>query len=99
MMKQALVVTMLAALCGCSVPLAPEAKPVRLVSDAEKQRCEFIRLITINQRVGLDKAGNAMKSVLNATAVAGGNGFYLVSSSTNWEDGATVVGEALRCKP
>ncbi|WP_164840447.1 DUF4156 domain-containing protein [Collimonas arenae] len=96
-MKKAIVVTILAALCGCSVPLAPEAKQVRLISDAEKQRCEFIRLLTVNQRVGPDKAGNAMRSILNATAAAGGNGFYLVSSSTNWEDGATVVGEALLC--
>lgn len=83
---------------GCAVPLTPEAEKVRLVTASEKERCERIKMIAVSQRIGSDKPVNAMKSALNEAAVAGANGFYVVSTSMELFDGASVVGEALRCK-
>jgi hypothetical protein len=53
--------------------------------------------VTFNQRLGPDKPGNAMKAALNEAAAAGANGFYVVSESIDWAEGASVVGGALRC--
>ncbi len=89
---------MFTALAGCAVPLTPGAQNVRTISATQKERCEFLKLITFNQRLGPDKSGNAMKNALNETAAIGGNGFYIVSTSTDWAEGASVVGEAYRCK-
>lgn len=96
-MNKLIVVTTLM-LSGCAVPLTPEAQKVHLVTAPQKERCERIKLVTVNQRLGPDKPGNAMKNALNEAAAAGANGFYVVSSSADWADGASVVGEALRCK-
>jgi hypothetical protein len=84
-------------LAGCAVPLSPTAEKVRLVSAQQKESCERIKLVTFNQRLGPDKPGNAMKSALNEAAAAGADSFFVVSSSTELIDGASVVGEALRC--
>lgn len=83
---------------GCAVPLTPEAEKVQLVTAAQKDRCQPIKLITATQKLGPNKPGNALKSALNETAEAGGNGLYVVSSLNDWADGASVIGEALRCK-
>lgn len=85
-------------LCGCAVPLSPAAEKVQLVSAEQKNSCERIKLVTFNQRLGPDKPGNAMKNALNDAAAAGADSFYVASSSTDWAEGASVVGEALRCK-
>jgi hypothetical protein len=82
---------------GCAVPLTQEAQQVRTATAADKERCKFLKLVTFNQRLGPDKPGNAMKSALNETAAAGGNAFYVVSTSTDWAEGASIVGEALLC--
>jgi hypothetical protein len=98
-MKTTTTMAMLAiSLAGCAVPLTPDAEKIRLVTSSQKESCERIKLITFNQRLGPDKPGNAMKSALNEAAAAGGNAFYLVSSSVDWAEGASVVGEALRCE-
>lgn len=83
---------------GCAVPLSPGAEKVRLVSAEQKDKCERIKLVTFNQRLGPDKPGNAMKNALNDAAAAGADSFYIVSNSMDWAEGASVVGEALRCK-
>ncbi len=85
-------------LTGCAVPLTPEAESVQLVTAAQKERCRRIKLITFNQRLGPDKPGNAIKSALNEAASAGADSFYIVSTAMDWSDGASVIGEALRCK-
>jgi hypothetical protein len=84
-------------LVGCAVPLTPGAEKVQLVSAQQKEKCERLKLVTFNQRIGPDKPGNAMKSALNEAAAAGADSFYVVSSTMDWAEGASVVGEALRC--
>ena len=39
----------------------------------------------------------AMNKALNATALLGGDGLYVVSTNVDWAEGASVLGEALRC--
>ena len=84
-------------LAGCASTLTPEAEKIKLVSATQKKSCERVKLVTFNQRLGPDKPGNAMKGALNEAAVAGANAFYVVSTSADWAEGASVVGEALRC--
>jgi len=81
---------------GCSVALTKDAEAVRVVTDNQKERCEFIKLITVRVGLGPDKPGSALKKALNQTAAAGGNSFYLISSNGDI-DGASVSGEALKC--
>lgn len=85
-------------LAGCAVPLTPGAEKVQLVSAQQKEKCQRVKLVTFNQRLGPDKPGNAMKSALNEAAAAGADSFFVVSSTMDWAEGASVVGEALRCK-
>lgn len=85
-------------LVGCATALSPEAEKLKLVTSAQKDMCERVKLVTFNQRVGPDKPGNAMKGAMNEAAASGANAFYVVSSSTDWAEGASIVGEALRCK-
>lgn len=85
-------------LVGCATSLTEDGQKVRLVTAGQKEQCETIKLITFHQRLGPNKPGNAMKGALNEAAAAGGNGFYVVSTSSDWAEGASVIGEALRCK-
>lgn len=96
-MLKVAVLVMTLALTACAVPLTHGGQSVKLVPESKKDRCEVIKLITFNQRLGPDKPGNALKSALNEVAAAGGNGFYLINSSTDWAEGASVAGEALKC--
>jgi hypothetical protein len=97
MLKPALICATLALLAGCATTLTGPAEKVQVVSAAQKEKCQTIKLVTTNQRLGPDKPGNAMKAALNETAAAGSNAFYVVSTSLDWAEGASVVGEALRC--
>ena len=97
-MKKIMIIGALAALGGCATALTDAGQQVKIVTANQKERCETIKMVTFNQRLGPDKPGNAMKAVLNETAAAGGNGFYPVSTSMDWAEGASVVGEALRCR-
>jgi hypothetical protein len=97
-MKTLSCIIAVAVLAGCATTLTDSAQRVRIVTANQKERCEPIKMVTFNQRLGPDKPGNAMKAVLNETAAAGGNGLYVVSTSTDWAEGASMVGEALRCK-
>jgi 2-phospho-L-lactate guanylyltransferase (CobY/MobA/RfbA family) len=97
MLKPALICATLAMLAGCATSLTDAAGKVQIVTAAQKEKCQTMKLVTVNQRLGPDKPGNAMKSALNEAAAAGGNAFYVVSTSLDWAEGASVVGEALRC--
>lgn len=97
MLKPILICVALAVLAGCSTTLTGAAEKVQIVTAAQKEKCQTIKLVTFNQRLGPDKPGNAMKAALNETAAVGGNAFYVVSTSSDWAEGASVVGEALRC--
>jgi hypothetical protein len=41
--------------------------------------------------------GNAMRRALIEAAVAGANAFVVISSSVDWAEGASIVGNALSC--
>ena len=85
-------------LSACATPMTLEGSKVELLTEQQASRCEQVKVITVNQRLGPDKPGNAMKKALNEAAAAGANGFYVVTSSTDWAEGASVVGKAMRCK-
>ena len=83
---------------GCAVPLSPAAEKIELINANQKEKCERVKLISFNQSLGPDKPGNALKGALNEAAAAGADSFFVVSSTSHAFDGASVVGEALRCK-
>lgn len=83
---------------GCATPLTPQAEKINLVSASQKEQCERLKLITFTQSLGPDKPGNAMRGAMNEAANIGANGFYVVSATSHSFDGASVIGEALRCK-
>lgn len=85
-------------LFGCAVPLSPAAEKIELISANQKEKCERVKLISFNQSLGPDKPGNALKGALNEAAMAGADSFYIVSSTSHAFDGASVIGEAFRCK-
>lgn len=71
---------------------------MQLMASADQAaRCTQVKVISEDQRTGPDKAGNAMRRALNDAAAAGANAFFVVSSSVDWAEGASVVGNALRC--
>lgn len=82
---------------GCATNLSPQAEKMKLVSASEKEHCGRIKLVSYTQTLGPDKPGNALKGAMNEAAAAGANSFYIVSTSTHAFDGASVIGEALRC--
>lgn len=97
MLKHILICAAMATLAGCATTLTSAAEKVQIVTAAQKEKCQAIKLVTFNQRIGPDKPGNAMKAALNEAAAAGGNAFYVVSASLDWAEGASVIGEALHC--
>jgi hypothetical protein len=86
------------ALVGCAATLTPDGEKVRVVSESQKERsCKFIKLISVKADLGPDKPGSALRLALNATAAVGGNGFFIITNTVHWIDGASVSGEALNC--
>jgi hypothetical protein len=84
---------------SCATTLQPGGDKVRIATASQKETlCESIKLISVEQRLGPNKPGNAMNKALNEVAAAGGNGIYIVSTSTDWAEGASVTAEALRCR-
>ena len=82
---------------GCATALQPGADKVRIVTATQKEnQCESIKVISVEQRLGPNKPGNAMSKALNEVAAVGGNGVYIVSTSTDWAEGASVTAEALK---
>src|SRR3954454_19253308 len=85
-------------LSACATALTEGGSHVQLLSGSEQAaRCKPVKMISENQRTGPDKAGNAMRRALNEAAVAGANAFVVISSSVDWAEGASVVGNALSC--
>jgi hypothetical protein len=91
-------VATVAALTACATQMTSEGSKVELLTEQQASHCEQVKVVTVNQRLGPDKPGNAMKRALNEAAAAGANGFYVVMNSTDWAEGASVVGKAMRCK-
>ena len=85
-------------LTACATQMSAEGSKVELLTEQQASHCEQVKVVTVNQSLGPDKPGNAIKKALNEAAAAGANGFYVVTSSTDWAEGASVVGKAMRCK-
>ena len=89
-----------AALCvsGCATQLEQGADKVRFVSAQQKDSCESLGMISVDQEQGFNKASNAMNKVMNEVARRGGNAVFLISTRTSGVEGAAVMADALRCK-
>jgi hypothetical protein len=92
-----LTVIIVGLLVGCT-SLTKEGERVRVITANQKEGCEYLKLITERAGLGPDKLGSALKKALNETADAGGDSFYLIYTEGNIFDGASVSGEALKCK-
>jgi len=85
-------------LSACATDLTQAGSKVRLLNSAdEASKCQEVKVVTTSDYSGDDEAGNATKKALNAAAAAGANAFYVVSTSQDWVNGASVVGNALIC--
>ena len=93
----AILACLVTALSSCSTQLTDAGSHVRVVTDAQRSSCQFIKLVSIQASLGPDKPGSALKAAMNEAATAGGNGLYIVTNTIHWADGASVAGEALRC--
>lgn len=82
---------------GCATTLDPGADKVRIVTAQQKERCESLGVLSVEQRTGPNKPGSAMNKAMNEVAKRGGNGLFVVATSTDWAEGASVTGEAMRC--
>jgi len=87
----------LIAVTGCATELTSAAQSVRIVTADQKAQCQSLGVISTEQRIGPNKPGNAMNKALNTVAHRGGNGLYVISSNVDWAEGASVVGEAMKC--
>ncbi len=86
-------------LFACATTTAPSVEWVQIVTAGQKERqCKSLGTFTINQRGGPDKSGVAVTKALNEVSHRGGNGMYVISDSVDWEEGAYVNAEALRCQ-
>jgi len=85
-------------LWGCATTIKQGAEGIQTITVQQKDKCKFISLISAEQKLGPDKPGNALKKAINMTYEVGGDSLYIVSTSTDWAEGASVVGEAFLCK-
>jgi len=84
-------------LAACATELTSAGAGVRIITADQKAQCQSLGVISAEQRTGPNKPGNAMNKALNAAAARGADGLYVVSSNVDWAEGASVVGEALKC--
>lgn len=85
-------------LLACSSTPAPIPERVQLVTAAQKEgNCKLLGAFTVHQRGGPDKQMAVLIKGMGEVTKRGGNGLYVVSNSLDWEDGATMNGEALQC--
>lgn len=82
---------------GCATALTPAGSKITLATPSQKEKCRSLGVVVATQKIGQDKAASAMNAALNMVAERGGDSLYVVSSSTDWADGSSVVGEALKC--
>lgn len=92
------IIALIGTLCACSTALTGQGSKVQLVTSEQASHCSQIKVISINQRTGPDKAGNATRKALNEAAEDGGNALFIVSNTVDWAEGASVVANVLNCK-
>ena len=83
---------------GCATRLEPGAEKVRLVTASQKESCESLGIVSMDQQLGLNKASNSMNNAINEVARRGANAIFMVSIGTSSLEGSAVTAEALRCK-
>ncbi|QJR09260.1 hypothetical protein DSM104443_00297 [Usitatibacter rugosus] len=85
-------------LLACSSTPTPIPERVQLVTAAQKDgHCKSLGAFTVVQRGGPDKQMAVLIKGMGEVTKRGGNGLYVVSTSIDVEDGATMNGEALQC--
>ncbi len=78
----------------------PSTERVQVVTAAEKEaRCRSLGTFTVNQRGGADKSTAALGEAFLEVSSRGGNGMHIISNTVDWENGTTLVAEALQCHP
>lgn len=100
-MKWILTAASLLVLAGCTKAIiaSPESQNIKVVTAAQKKRCDFVKTVSATQFIGPDKKGDALKMALNEAGGIGANAFYVISTTEEGGvKGTTVLGEALRCK-
>lgn len=100
-MKILMVLMSVLVLTGCSTTLTPGGGNVEIVTEARKAQCTSLGIVTGSEMMGNTMAGDAesaMNKVRNRVAAKGGNGMFVISS-TSTEAGTTVTAEALKCPP
>lgn len=100
-MKKMLIVGSLMILAGCTKAIiaSPESQNIKMVTAAQKKRCDFVKTVSATQYIGPDKKGDALKMALNEAGDLGANAFHVLSTTeAGGVKGTTVLGEALRCK-
>ncbi|VVE10030.1 DUF4156 domain-containing protein [Pandoraea commovens] len=88
---------MVASIAGCTTTLTPAGTKIAIATAAQKEKCQSLGIVVGTQKTGFDKTASAMNAALNLTAARGGNSLYVISTSTDWAEGSSVTGEALRC--
>lgn len=94
------VVLPLVVLTACSTGLTRGGVAVRLATDKEREKCDFIAVVAGSMSMGVTSADNAESAVneaRNKAAAVGANAIRLINQVTN-SSGTTVTAEALKCK-
>jgi hypothetical protein len=84
-------------LTGCATELSPAASQVQIITAEQKTNCKFLGMVATDQRLGPDKQNNAMRKAYNEAATRGANSIYIITSSLDWAEGASVTAEAYNC--
>ena len=87
------------AIASCSIVLTVEGDSVRVVTDRQKENCEFVGIVTGSMSMGASTghdAESALNEVRNKAAKRGANAIKIISSDSD-AFATTVVAEALKC--
>lgn len=87
-------------LVGCAHELTKSGQQVRVVSDAERNDCTHIGMVTGSNSMGNNVAHDvegATNQAKNKVAELGGNGLKILNIDTTYEF-TSVTGEALKCQ-
>jgi len=86
-------------LFACATTPERGVEDVQMVTAGQKERqCKSLGTFSVEQRSGPDKPGSVLTKARSEVLRRGGNGLYVISSSVDWETGASVNAEALQCQ-
>ena len=76
----------------------PSTERVQIVTAEQKDtKCRSLGTFTVRQRGGPDKPSAVLREAMGEVSIRGGNAMFIVSNTVDWENGATLTGEALQC--